>query len=186
MGGAQVFHSHLLGYLRILLGSVCQVDCSRSLVVQQCRGFSTISSSFILGAFSRWPAHAHLILYNPLQCISSYPVLVGHMYVISTLHDAKCCLDYDQVNVRCFCTLQMITSSHAIAIILIIQMIALLAYNFSGMCVTGKNLITIDKLFILKIRILDPDGCDAYSPRAERGVSLQSCKRCLFFYHSRQ
>lgn len=35
------------------------------------------------------------------------------------------------------CRLQMIFHSKAIAIVLLIDMVALLMYNFSGMCVTG-------------------------------------------------
>ena len=37
----------------------------------------------------------------------------------------------------------MIGSSRTIAIILVIQMIALLAYNFAGMCVTGQILFIL-------------------------------------------
>ena len=36
------------------------------------------------------------------------------------------------------CALQMIFHSRPIAIVLLIDMVALLMYNFSGMCVTGK------------------------------------------------
>ena len=38
------------------------------------------------------------------------------------------------------CALQMIFHSRPIAIVLLIDMVALLMYNFSGMCVTGKAL----------------------------------------------
>lgn len=43
----------------------------------------------------------------------------------------------DVTNTR---ALQMIFTTKTILILLIIQMIALLAYNFSGMCVTGLSL----------------------------------------------
>lgn len=36
----------------------------------------------------------------------------------------------------------MITHSKPIAVILLIDMLALLAYNFSGMCVTGRQHLT--------------------------------------------
>ena len=38
------------------------------------------------------------------------------------------------------CALQMIFHSRPIAIVLLIDMVALLMYNFSGMCVTGTAL----------------------------------------------
>ena len=40
----------------------------------------------------------------------------------------------------CGCGLQMITHSKALPVVLLIDMFALLSYNFAGMCVTGETL----------------------------------------------
>ena len=47
---------------------------------------------------------------------------------------------YCSVVSRPVCALQMIFHSRPIAIVLLVDMVALLMYNFSGMCVTGEAL----------------------------------------------
>lgn len=68
--------------------------------------------------------------------------------------------------------LQMIFHSKPIAIVLLIDMVALLMYNFSGMCVTGETMHCISPHCYLQSRV--DDASNAISLQADRYTLTRS------------